>query len=139
MRNGFTGMAVRVDVNRAVAMAVLVKMHAVAPQSPQHVRAETDQHDADGGLYRPREMFRNRVTEQNRSTRKGEQGQRMAETPGQAVLDDVADVSTTHGDAGHRGDVVGLECVLHAKQKPQPQNSEHMFPNSLTTLYDTGL
>jgi hypothetical protein len=25
-----------------------------------------------------------------------------------------------------RGDMVGLERVLHAEQKPKPQNSEHM-------------
>src|SRR5260370_25781141 len=50
MRKVFAGVAVRVDVHRAVAVAVLMKMHAVAPQPPQHMRAETDQHDADGGL-----------------------------------------------------------------------------------------
>jgi len=39
----------------------------VAPQLPQHMRAEARQHDADGGLYRPREMFRYRMTEQSMS------------------------------------------------------------------------
>src|ERR1700694_71998 len=50
MRYGFAGMAMGVDVNRAVAVAVTVKMHALAPQPPQHMGPETDQHDADGGL-----------------------------------------------------------------------------------------
>jgi hypothetical protein len=52
----------------------------------------------------------------------------MAKTPGQAVLDDIADIRAAHGDAGHRGDMVGLERVLHAEQKPKPQTSEHLSP-----------
>ena len=61
MGYGFAGMAVEVDMHGAVAVAVPVKMYAVAPQPPQHMRAETDQHDADGGLDRPRQMFGDRV------------------------------------------------------------------------------
>ena len=56
MRDGFAGMAVGMDVHRAVAMIVTMKMHAVAPQPPQHMGAETRQHDADGDLDRPREI-----------------------------------------------------------------------------------
>ena len=66
------------------------------------------------------------MAEQNRGAGKGEQRQGMAEPPGQAVLDDVADMAAARGDAGHRRDMVGLERVLHAQQKPQPQNSEHV-------------
>ena len=58
MRRGFAGMAVGMQMHRAVAMAVPMKMHAVAPQPPQHMRAEADQHDADGGLDRPRQLVR---------------------------------------------------------------------------------
>ena len=64
--NGFIGMAVEVDVPAAVAMAVAVEMHAVAPQPPQHMNAEPDQHHADGGLQRTRGIFRHRVAEQDR-------------------------------------------------------------------------
>jgi hypothetical protein len=32
---------------------MFVEMHPVAPQPPQYVRAEADQHHADGGLERP--------------------------------------------------------------------------------------
>ena len=134
MRNVFAGMAMRVDMHPAVAVAVLVKVHAVAPQPPQHMRAETNQHDADGSFNRPREMFWERVPEQNRSAGKGEQRQGMAEAPGQAVLDDVADIAAARGDARYRRDVIGLECVLHAQQKSQPQNSKHLFPARLTPL-----
>ena len=43
----------------------------------------------------------------------------MAEAPGQPVLDDVPDVRAARGDAGHRGDMIGLQRVLHAQQKAQ--------------------
>src|SRR5258708_30123580 len=76
-------------------------------------------------------MFRDGAPEQDYSAGKGEQCQGMAEPPGQAVLDDVADVSAARGDAGHRGDMIGLERVLHTQQKPQSQNSEHLPPHRL--------
>src|ERR1700687_2332697 len=117
MRYGFAGMAMGVDVNRAVAVAVTVKMHALAPQPPQYMGPETDQHDADGGLQWPRQIFRDRVTEQNGGAGKGEQCQRMAEPPGQAVPDDVPNVGAARRDARHRRDMVGLERMLHAQEK----------------------
>jgi hypothetical protein len=119
MRRGFAGMAVRVNMHGAVAMAVLVEMHAVAPQPPQHVSAETHQHDADRRLERPCQAFGDRPAEQDSCAREHEQRQRMAEPPGQAVPDDVADVGAARGDAGHRGDMIGLERVLHTEQKPE--------------------
>ena len=116
------------EMHRAVAMAVPVKMHAVAPQPPQHMRAEADQHDADGGLDRPGNAFGDRAAEQDGGAGKDEQRQRMAEPPGQPVLDDIGDMAAARGDAGDGGDVIGLERMLHAQQKPQPQNSEHTPP-----------
>ena len=118
-------MAVRVDVHRAVAVAVLVEMHAVAPQPPQHVGAEADQHDADRALDRTRQMFGDGLAEPKRDAGKGEQCQRMAEPPRQAMLDDIGNIGAARGDAGDRRDVVDLECVLHTEQKPEPQNSKH--------------
>ena len=114
----FLCMAVGVEVNDAVAMAMTVKMHAVALEPPQHMRAETDQHDADGGFQRPRPAFGDRAPEQDRSTCKCKQGQGMAEAPGQAVLDDIADIAAARGDARYRRDMVGLERMLHPEQKP---------------------
>ena len=128
VRHGFTGMAVGMEMHRAVAMAVFVKMHAVAPQPPQHMRAETNQHEADGGLDRPGNAFGNRAAEQHGCAGKGKQRQRMAEAPGQSVPDDVADVATARSNAGHGGDMIGFERMLHTQQKPKPQNSEHMSP-----------
>ena len=116
------------EMHRAVAMAVPVEMHAVAPQPPQHMGAEADQHEADGGLDRAGDGFGDRMAEQDGGAGKDEQRQRMAEPPGQPVLDDIGDMAAARGDAGYGGDMIGLERMLHAQQKPQPKNSEHTPP-----------
>jgi len=131
MRRGFAGMAVGMKMRRAVAVAVFVEMHTIAPQPPQHVRAEDDQHHADGGLHRPGDGFRDGAAEQNGGAGKGEQRQRMTEPSGQPVLDDIAHMAAARGDAGYGGDMIGFERMLHAQQKPQPQNTEHTTPNPL--------
>jgi hypothetical protein len=43
------------------------------------MRAKANQHDSDRSLQRTRQRFRYRMTEQNGSTRKGEQRQRVAQ------------------------------------------------------------
>src|SRR6202011_4204400 len=73
-----------------------------------------------------------RAPEQDRGAGKDEQCQGMAEDPGQAVPDDVANVGAARGDAGLRRDMVAFERVLHAEQKPQPKNSEHLSPACTT-------
>src|SRR2546423_1047314 len=118
VRNSLVGMAVRGDVNGAVPMAGAVKVPGVAAKPPQHMDAETDQHDADGGFQRPRPGLGDRPSEQDRRAGKGEQRQGVAEAPGQAVLEDIADVGAACGDTRYRRDVVGLESMLHPEQKP---------------------
>ncbi len=137
MRRRFAGVAVGVEMHRAVTVAMPVKMHAVAPEPPQHMRAETDQHDADGGLDRTCDRLGDRVAEQDGGAGESKQRQRMAKPPGQPVLDDVTDMAAARGDAGYGGDVVGLERVLHAQQKPKPQNSEHMPPARVAVASNT--
>src|SRR5437879_12459814 len=88
MRAGFAGMAVGMEMHRAVAMAVLVEMHAVAPQPPQHMRPEADQHDTDGGLDRPGNGFRDRTAEQDGGAGEDEQGGRVGKPPSPAALED---------------------------------------------------
>ena len=68
------------------------------------------------------------MAEQDGGAGKGEQRQRVAEPPGQPVLDDIGDMAAACGDAGYGSDMIGFERVLHAQQKPQPQNSEHTPP-----------
>jgi hypothetical protein len=117
------------NVFRTIAVHMPVKMHAVAPQPPQYVSAETNQHDADRGLQRPRKVFGDRMTQQDRGAGEDEQRQRMAEPPCQPVLDDIANVGPAGGNARDRRDVIGLQRVLHAEQKTDPQDSEHAFPD----------
>ena len=133
MRLRFAGMAVGVDVDRAVVMAVAVKMHAVVPETPEHVSAEPDQHDADRSLQRARDVFGDDKAEQQRCAGESEQRQRMAEPPGQAMAHDIADPAAPRRDARHRRDMIGLQRVLHPQQKPQPQNSEHLSPAGSTS------
>ncbi len=61
----------------------------------------------------------NSAAEQNGNAGKDEQSQRVAKAPGQAVLDDVADVAAARSDAGDSCDVIGFERMLHAEQKTQ--------------------
>jgi hypothetical protein len=61
----------------------------------------------------------------------------MAEPPGQPVLDDIGDIPAARGDAGYGGDMIGLERMLHAQQKPQPKNSEHTPPTRYIGSSDT--
>lgn len=88
--------------------------------------AKTNQHDADSELDRARERFGDGPAERKGSAGEGEQGQGVADPPGQAMLDDVGDIASPHGDAGDRGHVIGLERVLQSQEKPEPQNSEHV-------------
>ena len=74
---------------------------------------------------RLRNAVGNRAAEQDGGAGEDEQRQRMADAPGQPVLDDVADMGAARGDAGYGGDMIGLERMLHAEQKTKSQNSEH--------------
>jgi hypothetical protein len=49
----------------------------------------------------------------------------MADPPGQAVLDDVGNIAPPRGDTGDRRDMIDLQRVLHAQEKPKPENSKH--------------
>ena len=128
MRDGLAGMAMGVQMDGSVLVAMSVKMNPVAPQPPQHMRAETDQHDPDRGLDRARKVVGDGMAERQRSAGKYEQRQRMAEPPGQAMLDDVGDIVTARGDRGNRRHMIGLQRVLHAQQKTQSQYCKHTPP-----------
>ena len=108
VRNGLRRMTVQMKVRSSVAVPVLMEMHAVAPQSPQHMRAEANQHDADGGFQWGRQVFGDRMAEQNCRAGEHEQGDGVTEPPGQPMLDDVTDARSPGRDAGHRRDVIGL-------------------------------
>ena len=130
VRDGIAGVVVQMHVDGTVGMAMRVKVDALARQPPQHMGAKPDQHDTDRRLQRPGEMVGDGMTEQDRGASEGEQGQGVSEPPGQAVLDDVADLAAARGNARHRRDMVGLERMLHSQKKAQSQNPEHASPKN---------
>jgi len=89
------------------------------------VAAKAEQHDADRGFDGTRNMFGNGLAKRQGRTRKSEQGQRVAQAPGQPVPDDIGDVAPPRGDARDRSDMIGLKRMLHAQDKSKPQNSKH--------------
>src|ERR1700732_4400775 len=78
-------------------------------------------------------MFGDRLAQENRRTREHEQRQRVAEPPGQAVLDNIPNVGPASGKARHRRDMIGFERMLHSEQKPDTQDSEHALPDLTLT------
>ena len=71
-----------------------------------------DQHDADRRLDRTGHVVGNGAAKRQRRARKDKQRQRVTEPPGQAVLDDIADIFAARGDRGNRSDVVGFQREL---------------------------
>lgn len=78
------------------------------------MRAKTNEHKADRRFQRTSQMFRDRVTEKDRSPGENKQCNRVTQTPRQPVLDDIADARSTGGNAGHCRDVIGLQRMLHS-------------------------
>ena len=70
-------------------IGVLVQMHAIA-QPPHNVGSKSDEHHANRAFEEPREYVRDSPTQYHRSACERKQGQRMPESPGQAMFDDVS-------------------------------------------------
>lgn len=83
------------------------------------MRTEADQHDANDGFQRSRQMFRNRVTKKDRCAGENEQCDGVTQPPGQPVLDDVSDAGSPGRNAGHCCNVIGLKGVLHSDKKAE--------------------
>ncbi|OIQ67536.1 hypothetical protein GALL_508860 [mine drainage metagenome] len=66
------------------------------------------------------------MAKSKREAGEGQQRQRMANPPRQAMFDDIGHIGAARGDAGDGRDVVGLERVLHAQQKSETQNCKHV-------------
>ncbi len=81
MRDAIRDMAVKVQMVGVVAVSMPVKVDAVAPKSPQQMRAQPDQHDTYGGFERLRYMLRDCVAQQDRCAGEDKQGKRVAQSP----------------------------------------------------------
>jgi hypothetical protein len=65
------------------------------------------------------------MTNKDRYAGEDKKCQRVAKSPSQAMFNDIADMRAASRYARHRRDVIGLQRMLYAKQKTQPQNPEH--------------
>src|SRR3569623_1939890 len=102
MRNAVSGMTVQVQMLYTITEAMAVKVDAIAPNPPQQMRAQPDQHDAHSGFKRLGHSFRNCVAKQDRRARKNKQRSRVPEPPGQPMPDNIADMTATSCNARHR-------------------------------------
>ena len=128
-------MAVKMQVDGAIGMAMTMQMDLVLPEPPQHMRAKPDQHDADGCFDRLRHMFRNRTAEHDGRAGKGKQGQRMAEAPGEPMLDNIADVGAAGGDGRYGCNMIRLERMMQAEDEAESENSKQTPPVRLTAAF----
>jgi len=103
------------QMGRAISMFMKVKMDSFVPQPPEQIAAEDDQHDSNCGLQPISERRRYRMSEQQRRPGKRKKRNRVAEPPGQAVLDDFDNIGTACSDAGDGSNVIGLKGMLHAQ------------------------
>lgn len=125
MPHRIASMAVRVKMNRSIAVAMGMEMHTVTPKPPEHVRSKTHHHDADGPFKRLCDMLRNGMSQDNRGTRKQRERNRVAKSPRQSVPNNVSDIGSAGGDAGDGCNMIGFQRMLHSQHKTESQNSKH--------------
>ena len=79
---GFAGMAVSMEVRRAVDVAVHVEVNARHDQAPQQVGPQQHQHDADGELEEVRDALGHDAVEREHHGARSEERQRVPQPPG---------------------------------------------------------
>src|SRR3569623_200217 len=117
MRDAVSGMAVQMQMLDAITVAMAVKVDAITPNPPQQMRTQPNPHDTHSGFKRLGHTFRNCLTKQDRRAGKNKQCDRMPESPGQSVPDNIADLTAPSCDARHCRNVIGFKRVLHTEQK----------------------
>ena len=123
----FSGVGMRVNMHRAIAMAVDVEVNAIPRQADQHPGAQADQHDADEKFQPGGQLFRHGDAEQHHGSADREQGCRMADAPDHPVGDDPPDRAFGAGQAGHGRHMVGLEGMAQADQKSEEKYFDHGY------------
>ena len=106
----------RVDVHVGSAVVdVLVQVEAAAPQVPEHLDPESDEHNPHAELEHRRYALvavQDRVLEQQYHDPQQQQRGRMSQTPGPADPYAPPGVPVLADDGGHRHHVVGVGGVL---------------------------
>lgn len=101
-------MRMRMQMNRAVRMAVPVKMHPLPDQAIEDMGAQRDQHDAYQHFQESRESVRKRRTYQDGTAGDKHQCHGMTDTPDRTMTDDLANGPFTCRNAGNSGYVIGF-------------------------------
>jgi hypothetical protein len=116
---------VGVQMNLTVGVAVNVEVNPLADDPPEDACAQQDQHDADG-VFQPRgQMWAHRALRDEH--RAGEHGERqyVPEPPDRPLANDVPLRAAVGRQAGHGGQMVGFQGMLHAQQQTQKEHPRH--------------
>ena len=111
----------------AVVMAVGVHVEASAPEIPEDLGAEEDQHDADAELEhgrRVRVAVEDRVLEQQDHDAQDEERRGVAEPPRGADPNAAPRAPEFPSDRRYGDDVIGVGSVLEAQQEAKCQRGD---------------
>lgn len=113
----FAGMAMKMEMDGAIDMAMLVEMGPVMPHPPKDVTPQSHQHDADRGLEEIGQVFGDCSVKQERSPGEEKERDGMTQPPGQTTPDDLADGCMARCNTGHSSNMISLKRMLHAEQE----------------------
>ena len=111
----FLAMRVGMKMRRPAVVRVHVEMHSVAQKSPQDVRSESDQHDANGKLEPPRDRLGYDRIRQENDRADDEKRKRVTQTPNGTNANSLDPGCRARRQAGDRRDVIRLDRVTHAE------------------------
>ena len=119
------GVAVGMEVRRAVAVAVDVEMNARGDQAPQKVSSQQHQHDADGKFEEVRDVLGHDAVEREHHGACSEERQRVPQPPGRTEAKGAAQTPAARSQRGDGGDMVSFKRMPHADQKAENENATH--------------
>lgn len=111
----FLRMRVGMKMRRPVVVRVHVEMDSVAQKSPQDIRSQSDQHDANGELEPPRDRLGYHRIRQENDRADDEERQCVAQAPNGTNANSLDPGRRARRQAGDRRDVIRLDRVTHAE------------------------
>jgi len=113
------------EMNDPAVMPVGVKMHPVANQPIEQVSAKHHQHDPDSALQPAGQPLSDCHVHEDRGAGEGHQHQGMADTPNGTVDNNPPHRRLARRNTGHRGDMIGLQGMLHTDKETEKQDGGH--------------
>ena len=127
---GIAGVAVCMEVRRAIAVTVQVEVNTRRDQAPQQVGPQQHQHDADGKLEEVRDALGHDAVEREHHGARSEEGQRVPQPPGRTEAKGATQIPAARRQRGDGGDVVRFQRMTHADQEAENENATHGQPPS---------